>query len=69
LLAKYGASVVKLVTALYPEHNWEPWKFNRNTKGYWEGAGNQRKFFDWAGKQQGVKELSDWYTVKVTVNK
>lgn len=32
--------------------------------GYWTETTNQRKYMDWLGKQLGVLELEDWYSVK-----
>ena len=48
---------------MYPEYEWLPWKFDAAPRHYWESLENQRKFMDWAGKELGIKEMSDWYKV------
>jgi hypothetical protein len=57
----------ELLSALYPEHDWLPWKFDKCPRNFWDNVNNQRKFMDWAGKQLNVKEMSDWYNVSVKV--
>ena len=56
-----------LLTEVYPEYEWLPWKFDRCVTNYWTDIKNVRKFMDWAGKQLNVKEMSDWYNVSFTV--
>jgi hypothetical protein len=54
---------------VFPEYNLLPWKFAICNHNFWDKVANQRKFFDWAGKELGVKEYTDWYNVlaKVTL--
>jgi hypothetical protein len=68
-LVSNKGSVSQLITALYPEHDWLPWRFDDRPLNFWEDAKNQRKFMEWAGKQLNVREMSDWYKVtqKVTL--
>ena len=51
---------------MYPEYEWLPWKFSKCERHFWGDSKNQRKFMDWAGKELGIKDMSDWY--KVTTN-
>jgi hypothetical protein len=68
LNSKYNASPLQLLSDIYPEYNWLPWKFAvRCPRNFWESVENQRKFMDWAGKQLNVKEMSDWYKVSFRV--
>jgi hypothetical protein len=66
---KYNSSPIKLLSAVYPEYEWLPWKFDKSPANYWEDVKNQGKFVEWAAKQLNVNEMSDWYKVtkKVTV--
>ena len=55
--------IIELVTTAYPEYEWLPWKFVRCPNSYWDDEKNQRKFMEWAGKELGIKEMSDWYKI------
>jgi hypothetical protein len=56
-----------MLSALYPDYTWLPWKFIQSPKNYWSDISNQRMFLDWAGKQLGLNELNNWYGVHVKV--
>jgi hypothetical protein len=68
--AKNLNSPMLLLSTVYPEYEWLPWKFVRSQNQFWNDPKNQRKFMDWAGKQLQIKEMSDWYKVtqKVKIN-
>eukprot|EP01114_Cavostelium_apophysatum_P015052 TRINITY_DN4029_c1_g1_i1.p1 TRINITY_DN4029_c1_g1~~TRINITY_DN4029_c1_g1_i1.p1 ORF type:complete len:534 (-),score=127.16 TRINITY_DN4029_c1_g1_i1:1284-2885(-) len=59
----YGHSHIKTITTVYPEHNWEYWKFNKVTGGYWLSLSNQRSFCDQVALELGHKTWEDWYQV------
>jgi hypothetical protein len=63
ILDKYKWSSPLLLSAVYPEHEWLPWKFASCPPNYWDNVNNQRKFIEWAGKQLNIKDMSDWYKV------
>jgi hypothetical protein len=63
LLHKYNDSLSLLLSTVYPEYEWLPWKFIKSPRNYWENVNNQRKYIEWAGKQLNIKQLSDWYKV------
>jgi hypothetical protein len=56
-----------MLSAVYKEFEWLPWKFVRGAGSYWDSIPNQRLFLDWVGKHLGIKEFSDWYNVKMQV--
>ena len=60
-------SLPNLLSHIYPDYGWLPWKFAKVPKLFWNSMTNQRKFMDWAGKQLGVKEMNDWYKIKYNV--
>ena len=60
-------SFVDLLTQVYPEYDWLPWKFAQCPRNYWNDINNVRKFMNWAAKQLNVKKMSDWYTISHTV--
>ena len=63
LVLKYSASPYKLLSAIYPDYDWLPWKFPKSLKNFWTDVKNQRKFMDWAAKELKIKEMDDWYNV------
>jgi hypothetical protein len=60
-------SASRMLSALYPEFDWSPWQFVNRSHNIFEN----RKFFDWAGEQLGLKHWTDWYNVshKVDIKK
>lgn len=68
LLRKYYSdSMFVAIPAIYPEHKWIPWKFERVPRGFWANQENQREFFDWLSKELGFKTLEEWYKLKKDV--
>jgi hypothetical protein len=59
----YKSSMFNFLSAVYPEYNWLPWKFNRIVGNLWEDAKILKQFMDLAGKELGIKEMGDWYNV------
>lgn len=60
----YKESIAKMVTSVYSEYEWLPWKFRACPRNFWNDVNNQRKFMEWAGKELGIKSMEDWYKVK-----
>ena len=67
ILRDYNSSTMRLLTTVYPEYDWLPWKFERVPHRFWENVENQRKFLDWASVQLNIKKLDDWYQIKTEV--
>jgi hypothetical protein len=67
LLKMYNNSPYMVLSAVYPEHEWLPWKFLVTPKETWKDAGNIKKVFNWLGKELGVKEISDWKNISKEV--
>lgn len=63
LLAMHNRSPLSLVTEVYSNHDWIPFKFSRKGKHFWREKSNHRGFFDWLGKELGFETHSDWYKV------
>jgi hypothetical protein len=66
LKLEYNGSIAALLSKVYPEYEWLPWKFDFSSRNFWSDNKNKKKFIDFAGTQLGIKEMSDWY--KVTHN-
>lgn len=60
---KYKGSPILLLSAVFPDFEWQPWKFSFSPKNIWEDEKNVKGFFDWAGKQLGIKSINDWTEV------
>jgi hypothetical protein len=69
LQSKYNHSPSKMLSTVYSEYEWLPWKFILCPKGYWDDMKNQRNFLQYAAKELKVKEFSDWYRVTQQVGK
>jgi hypothetical protein len=67
LNGKYNDSPSLLLSNVYPEYEWLPWRFVNGPKNFWNDVNNSKKFLDWAGKQLGVKEINDWHRVSTKV--
>jgi hypothetical protein len=59
----------ELLSSVFPEYEWLPWKFPSTPKFFWDDVNNQKKFVEWAAKELGVKKLSDWYKVSQKVTR
>lgn len=66
ILALYNDSPMKAITTIYPEHNWQFWKFSRVGKGTWNDSNNVKQFLEWAAKELRLSSLEDWYNVTQT---
>lgn len=66
---KYNDSPALLLSTVYPEYDWLPWRFSHSPRSIWKSTTNLRKFFDWAGNQLGIKEAKDWNKVATNVKK
>eukprot|EP00026_Physarum_polycephalum_P007396 Phypoly_transcript_07456.p1 GENE.Phypoly_transcript_07456~~Phypoly_transcript_07456.p1 ORF type:complete len:448 (+),score=49.37 Phypoly_transcript_07456:69-1412(+) len=65
MLPKFNHSPSKAVMTLLHGHKWEPWKFHRTSRSYWEDKGNQVQFVEYLGEQLGYKKKSDFYEVTI----
>jgi hypothetical protein len=67
LKSVYGGSPSTVVTSVYSEFEWLPWRFNCVPKGFWNDLKNQRNFMEWAAKQLDYKNMEDWYKISIKV--
>ena len=68
LVATNFYSLPKLLSNVYPEYDWLPWKFHACPRFYWKDIDNQRKFITWAEKELNIKNKDDWYSVSTSVS-
>lgn len=63
LLLLYGNSPAKALQNVYPQHNWECWKFHLLPRGFWANIDNHKQFLHWPKSRLGYKTMEDWYQV------
>jgi hypothetical protein len=63
LLQYFGGSLSSSLTSIYPNHNWEPWKFHQIQRGLWKKEKEVQRFVVWLENQLEIKEISDWYRI------
>ncbi len=67
LALNYKSSPYLLISTIFPEYEWLPWKFNQTPNGFWNDLNNQRQYVNWKGRQLGIINLEDWYKVATIV--
>lgn len=64
-MERYSRSLSKTLSAVYSQHEWEEWKFNKKTPhGFWNDLKNQRRFWDSVGRELGISSMAGWYAVE-----
>jgi hypothetical protein len=63
LLQKYERSLPLLLSSVYPDFQWLPWKFNLTPLEFWTNPENSKKFLEWAKPILNVNKDEDWYNV------
>jgi hypothetical protein len=64
ILNRHNNSLVSAITCIYPDHDWQVWRFESVPMHYWENEENQRNFFHWLSEKLNVHSLDDWYKIK-----
>ena len=67
LLRVYNDSVYSLLSEVYSNYDWLPWKFEKSPRNMWDDVNIKIKFITWLEKQLNIKEKSDWYKVTIMV--
>ena len=56
-----------MLSNVYSEYNWLPWKFDKSPQHLHNDMQIQKKFIEWASKELNIKEMADWYNVTTKV--
>src|SRR5690606_33263791 len=64
LIGMYGSSLARLLQAIYPEMEWQPWRFKRVPSGYFNSQENQHRFFEHIANQLQIRCPEEWYNLK-----
>ena len=62
---------MKLITSIFNEKKWLPWKFNCVPDGFWSDENNIRNYMNWLSQKLNIKTKEDWYKIsnKVIIKK
>lgn len=63
LLHLYNHSHITMITSVFSEHQWLPWKFQRVSAGFWDDENNRKQTLEWLKGELGIKQAEDWYSV------
>ena len=59
---------MKLITSIFPNHTWLPWKFNQVPRDFWSQLENQKMYIKWLSEEINIKSMDDWYHVSREVD-
>jgi len=60
---KYGGSLQRALSTIYPNHNWIPWLFSKSPKRFWEDRMNWRRYLEWFADRVGFHVMEEWREV------
>lgn len=60
---KFDYSYSKALESIYPEVNWQFWRFGKVPKHYWQNPKHEREFMDWLVTKLNIFKLEDWASV------
>ena len=62
-------SLFNIVSTVYPQYKWLPWRFSNKKKSFWLDSENWKWFMQFAAKELNLNEMNDWYNVTSEVKK
>ena len=62
----YNSSIYKMLSTVYPEHNWKPWSFD--SRGVWKYAETRQDFYENFKKEMNITDMEQWYQISSTVS-
>jgi hypothetical protein len=63
LLKLYKNSLITMLSKVYPDVQWEAWKFRQVPSGFWDQEHNTKSFVESLSKQLGIIIPQDWANV------
>jgi hypothetical protein len=61
ILKHYDGCMVTMLKSVFPQQDWQPWRFAKKPNGVWKNEENRRQFFNWAAKKLNVSNWDDWF--------
>jgi len=59
-MAIYRNSLQRALRDLYPQFDWNGWRFQRVSVGFWNWTRNRRCYLNWLCTELGIVKSSDW---------
>ena len=68
ILQQFNRSHIKLITSVYSDYTWLPWKFNNVPVNYFKDKQNVALYLNWLGNKLGFTKMEDWYNISYQVS-
>jgi hypothetical protein len=59
----YNGNIGDALSCIYPNLDWQPWRFEHVSQLYWDDTSNQRRLFDWIAEELCMRSHEDWYDI------
>jgi hypothetical protein len=59
----FGDSLIQALKKVYPDFQWQSWKFSKVHRGFWKDSKNTDEYMSWMQDQLGITDLKDWNDV------
>jgi hypothetical protein len=59
----YNGSIARAICSIYPEFQWQPWRFTNVPSSFWRTLENQKIFMEWIEKKLEIKDPDGWIGV------
>lgn len=63
LVRYYKNSYQRAVVEIFSEFDWQEWRFESVSDGFWNKPENRRRFMAWLGERLGYNSVQDWYSL------
>jgi hypothetical protein len=60
----YKGSLIKALSVIYPEYQWDVSKFKKVPRNFWRDRQNQIDFFNSLAKELNIRNMEEWSTVR-----
>jgi len=58
----YEANLLTMAQAVYPDRQWQPWKFGSQLPSHWWlSESNRKQYFGWLASHLNLQTGDDWY--------
>jgi hypothetical protein len=59
----FNGSLATALLQVYPEYNWQLWRFDKAPNGFWKEKGNIMDYLEWLAEVLNIHKKEDWYSV------
>jgi hypothetical protein len=61
----YDKNLYNMISQIYNEYDWQPWRFGRVCRGFWNSIKNRRNFVTWMTERLDIHRPDDWYWIDI----